>query len=322
MRVEGLHRLEFDAGRVVLTLVIGDAHDMLSGLWARVNAFHLDARVVGNPKHIAKAIARIANDGATVSADASSGALRAALKASGFEFYDNANAHDAPVAHFAPRSRERRHEPPLANEAARDVTTRQAIVIGAELTGCAVTSRLASRGWHVTLIDRHAWPARDASGNPAGVFHPVVWRRNESVAARLTRAGFLYALSQWRAESAGHELHRSRAGLLQIADTLEDADAIASAIQHFGFPRDYVAPASPDEADRLAGIRVARGSAISPAAVCAAQLGEADDRVGTLMNTETARITHDGTRWQVLDSNSKAIAGAPVLVLANAHDAV
>ncbi len=315
MRVEGLHRLEFDAGRVVLTLAIGDAHDMLSRVWARVDAFHLDA------------IARIANDDATVSADASCNAQRAALKASGFEFDDNDNG--MPVARFAPRWRVRRHEPPLACEAARDVSTRQAIVIGAGLAGCAVTSRLTSRGWDVTLIDRHAWPARDASGNPAGVFHPVVWR-DESAAARLTRAGFLYALNQWQAlESAGHELHRSRAGLLQIADTSEEADAIASAIECFGFPRDYVTSASPDEASRLAGVRVTRGGwffphggSISPAELCAAQLREAADRVRMSMNTEAARIAYDGTRWQVFDSNGEAIAAAPVLVLANAHDAV
>jgi tRNA 5-methylaminomethyl-2-thiouridine biosynthesis bifunctional protein len=316
MRVPGVHRIELDAGRAVLTLAIGD-EDMLSGLWARVDAFHVGA--FADPKRIAKTLARFAADHATVSADAS---LESALRSSGFECVSFAD--DRLTARFAPRWRVRRHEPPHALE----VQTREAIVIGAGLAGCAITSQLAERGWRITLIDRHSGPARDASGNPAGVFHPIVWR-DDSIAARLTRAGFLLALDRWQAlERAGHDLKRSRSGLLQIADTDEDAEALAQAIARFDYPREYVTPVSSDEAARIAGVHVTRGGwffprggAISPAAICAAQLAHAGDALTVRMNTQASRIAYDGTHWQVFDAHDRLIAQAPVLVLANAHEA-
>ncbi|GJH21032.1 bifunctional tRNA (5-methylaminomethyl-2-thiouridine)(34)-methyltransferase MnmD/FAD-dependent 5-carboxymethylaminomethyl-2-thiouridine(34) oxidoreductase MnmC [Caballeronia novacaledonica] len=325
MRVQGVHRLEFDEGRVVLTLAIGDdAHEMLSKLWLRADAFHLEA--TDDPRKLCKTLARFAGDGATVCANVSGPlhvSLRRALESSGFECLSVAT--DTPlIARFAPRWRVRRHEPPLPCAA----STREAIVIGAGLAGCAVSARLAGRGWQVTLIDRHALPARDASGNPAGVFHPIVWR-DDSVAARLTRAGFLYALRRWHAlEDANHDLMRSDAGLLQIADSPDDADALAGAIARFAYPSDYVQPMTRDDASRIAGVDVARGGwffprggAISPAAVCAAQLADGAARITPRMKTEVTRIAHDGDVWTAFDSSGGEIASAPVMVLANAHDA-
>ena len=325
MRVPGVHRLEFEAGRVVLTLVIGDAHEQLSKLWLRADAFHIDASAHDDPRKVCKTLARFAGDGATVSATAPEAvrtALLRALASSGFGC-NQTPAFDGISARFAPRWRVRRHEPPVAVQA----TTREAIVIGAGLAGCAMTSRLASRGWRVTLIDRHDSPARDASGNPAGVFHPIVWRE-DSIAARLTRAGFLDALRRWQAlEAAGHDLRRSRAGLLQIADTPEDAEALAVAIARFGYPRDYVTAMTRDEASCVARVDVARGGwffprggAISPAAVCAAQLAAAD-ALTFRTNTHITRIEFDGRDWLASDANGEMIAQAPVVVLTNAGDA-
>lgn len=327
MRVPGIQRLEFDAGRVVLTLAIGDdIETLLSRLWLRADALHLDLTATGDPRKLCKTLARFAGDDATVCAfTADKQQLERALQASGFACAPRDARADAPVtARFAPRWRVRRHEPPLPCEA----KAREAIVIGAGLAGCAVSSRLAGRGWRVTLIDRHALPARDASGNPAGVFHPIVWR-DDSVAARLTRTGFLYARRRWHAlESAHYDLQRTGAGLLQIADTSDDAEALAHAIARFAYPAGYVQPMTRDEASHTAGVDVERGGwffphggAISPAAVCAAQLADASANITPRMNTDVTRIAHDGRVWRAFDASGAEIASAPVLVLASAHDA-
>jgi tRNA 5-methylaminomethyl-2-thiouridine biosynthesis bifunctional protein len=267
-------------------------------------------------------LARIAGDNATLAAEPQP-MLQRSLEAAGFVCDPAVKA--ILTARFAPRWRVRRHEPPAPASIDSD---RHAVVIGAGLAGCAVTARLAARGWRVTLVDRNTEVARDASGNPAGVFHPIVWR-DDSIAARLTRAAFLYALRHWtELEGAGHELRRTRDGLLQIADSPDDALAIADAIGRFGLPQDYAVATTPTDASLIAGVEVARGGwffphggAISPAAVCAAQCAISGERLTRRFGTEVARIEHDGNAWRAFDTAGALIAQAPVVVLANAHDA-
>jgi tRNA 5-methylaminomethyl-2-thiouridine biosynthesis bifunctional protein len=344
--VPGVHRLEFEGGRVVLTLAIGPAEPMLSKVWLRADAFylHIDENNASVP-WLCKALARIGGEGATVRATPHP-LLRRSLENAGF-ICDERPRHEAdanplatgssprPVvellgAHFAPRWKVRRHEPPTPVSAASrpDPSSREAIVVGGGLAGCAITERLAARGWRVTLIERHDGVARDASGNPAGVFHPIVWR-DDSMAARLTRAGFLHALRRWSAlEQAGHDLERSTSGLLQIADTPDDATALAHAIERFGYPDEYVVAIDQAEASRLAGTGVSRGGwffphggSISPAALCAAQCKVAGDRLTRRFSTAVARLERDGDAWITFDASGQEIARAPVVVLANAGDA-
>lgn len=328
MRVPGLHRLEFADGRVVLTLAVGERQEMLPKLWLRADALHADASDadVRDARTLCKSLARLASDDATVCINASvdiHATFERALKAAGFVCHAS-GASQQVKGRFAPRWRVRRHEPPLPDGDG----AREAIVIGAGLAGCAVTSRLTARGFRVTLIDRHEQPARDASGNPAGVFHPIVWR-DDSVAARLTRAGFLHALQRWRPlEHAGHDLRRSSAGLLQIADTPADAEALAAAIARFAYPSEYVQPMTRSAASRMAGVEVARGGwffpqggAISPAALCAAQLAGSAAQMVMRMNIEVARIAREDGLWRAFNSSGNEIARAPAMILANARDA-
>ena len=84
-----------------------------------------------------------------------------------------------------------------------------------------------------------------------------------------------------------------------------------------------------DEASRIAGIDVARGGwffprggAISPAAICAAQCAAAGAALTRRFATQVARIEHDGRDWRAIDPAGGDDRAAPVVVLANAHDAM
>ncbi|MGQ7940112.1 bifunctional tRNA (5-methylaminomethyl-2-thiouridine)(34)-methyltransferase MnmD/FAD-dependent 5-carboxymethylaminomethyl-2-thiouridine(34) oxidoreductase MnmC [Paraburkholderia sp. D1E] len=332
MLVPGSHRLEFEGGRIVLTLVFGDAGETLPNLRLRADAFYLDGFAPAkNPEiwtpAIFKALARMAGEGATFSTYTSAGDIKRALTQCGFEYrkVDGFGWKRAMlVGHFAPRWRVRRYEPPAPLE----VDERHAIVIGAGLAGCAMIERLAARGWRVTSLERHASVAQDASGNPAGVFHPMI-SRDDSVASRVTRAGFFYTLRRWAAlERLGHCPLRGAPGLLQIAADDDEARSMSQAIATFGYPSEYVTPVSLSEAQGLAGMPLARsgwlfphGGWIDPASLCAAQCAAAGDLLERRFGVDVARLERSGNQWIVFDAAGQAIARAPVVIVASAHDA-
>ncbi|MCY0389178.1 bifunctional tRNA (5-methylaminomethyl-2-thiouridine)(34)-methyltransferase MnmD/FAD-dependent 5-carboxymethylaminomethyl-2-thiouridine(34) oxidoreductase MnmC [Robbsia sp. Bb-Pol-6] len=350
----GLHRLEFDAGRVVLTLGLGDAPALAAKLRLRADAFFLDGFSPSkNPRMwdptFFGALARLADEQATLSTYTSAGEVRRNLIAAGFAMR-RAPAYGSKremlVGHFAPRWRVRRHPPPRRAEAAR----REAIVIGAGMAGCALAERLAARGWHVNLIDQGAGPATAASGNPAGVFHPMI-TRDEGLAARLSRAGFLYALSYWRAlEAAGHPLRWSAQGLFQKsaesdddargdtkrggngsqdAHPLNDGSAIDQTAP--GLPSSIARPVPAGDASALTGVAgddagwlFAQGGWIDPVSLCHAQLAAAGARLHTYFSQRVERLEaaqEPAGGWHAIDATGRRIASGAVVILANAHDA-
>jgi len=242
----GMHRLSFDDDRIVLTLVFGDAYPCASQLRLRADAFYLDGFAPSrNPAmwqpRLFKALARLADEEATVATYTSAGQVRRDLADAGFAVRRApgfAGKRSMTVGHFAPRWRVRRHPPPTASFASADKRSPDerndttsidaahcpsALIVGAGVAGCAVTDQLIRRGWRVTLIDRADQAASGASGNPAGIFHPVV-TRDEGRATRWSRAAFLYGLRYWRSldrrshHAAGKEtrpLRWSDAGLVQ-----------------------------------------------------------------------------------------------------------
>lgn len=87
--VAGSHRLHLDGGRVALTLLFGDALDCLRRVEASVDAFYLDGFAPGkNPvmwSHpVFRAVARLAQAGATLATWTVASSVREALAAAGF----------------------------------------------------------------------------------------------------------------------------------------------------------------------------------------------------------------------------------------------
>ena len=364
----GTQRLEFAAGRVVLTLVFGELLSTLPTLAMRADAFYLDAALdsnsyppvdplISNPladartvqgPFLLRGLTRLAAQNATLVATTMHAGLRKRLREYGFEItsaHDNDNGNSNGkgdgggggggnsddgriVASFAPRFRVRRHEPPAPFSEISPDATRDAIVIGGGLAGCALVERLASRGWQVILIERQAAAAQDASGNPAGVFHPIV-TSDDSFAARLSRAGFLYALRRWsdlRDRGASFSWHPE--GLFVAAQNEEEFAAMRATLERLALPDSYVKLVSREQAALQIGVTpafggwlFACGGWLDPAALCKAQLDAAGARLKRHFGRVAQRLEQRGERWHVIDPHGASIADASVVVVASAVDA-
>jgi tRNA 5-methylaminomethyl-2-thiouridine biosynthesis bifunctional protein len=153
--------------------------------------------------------------------------------------------------------------------------------------------------------------------------------RDDSVASRVTRAGFLYALRRWAAlERLGYAPSRGAPGLLQIAESDDEARSMSEAIAALRYPPEFVTPVSAADAQQLTGVPLARGGwlfphggSIDPASLCAAQCAAAGDLLERRFGVDVGRVERLGNRWSVFDTSGKELVRAPVVIVAGAHDA-
>src|SRR5207244_698000 len=106
--------------------------------------------------------------------------------------------------------------------------------------------------WQVRLMERHAIPAQEASGNHAGSFHPLV-TPDDSVFARLTRAAFSNCLKRW---PLLENLRWDRCGVLQLARDAKDEASQRASIAALALPAEYAQYVTREQASAHAGVPV------------------------------------------------------------------
>ena len=298
--VSGGHRLEF--GNMVLTLFFGDVA-ILRDLRLAADAVYLDGFAPAkNPDmwthQVMRSVSRLAANGATLATWSVAGGVRAALEETGFAVEKHAGFGGKREMLVA-RNTKNRDSPYFSPP------ERKATVVGAGLAGAAVCERLCARGWEVELHERRAEPAQEASGNHAGTFHPIV-TPDDSIFARLTRAGFLYALRNWQRLGG---VRYDQCGVLQLARNDKEIDAQQKSV--LGLPADYAQFVTREEASAHAGVPVAApglwfaGSGwIKPRSLVRAQLEACGDRLRRRFGAAVDELPK-----------------APVVILANSAEA-
>ena len=327
---QGFQCLVLDNGRVTLTLLIGDALEQLPQLDAQIDAWFLDGFAPAkNPDmwtaELFAELARLAAPGSTISTFTSTGWVRRLINAAGFkmkrtpgighkweilrgEFLGWPAETPAPAAikpWFA--------RPPAFNG------ERRALVIGGGLAGCASAASLAARGWQVSLLERHAGLAEEASGNPQGVLY-----------LKLSAHGT--ALSQMIVSGFGHtrrlleQLQRGvdwdGCGVLQLAFNAKETERQAQLAQ--AFAPDLLHLLDKDQAQVRAGIVLQTGGLffpeggwVHPPALC--QWQATQPGVELLTHRDVLQLRKVDDHWQAWDGET-LLASAPVVVLAGAAD--
>ncbi len=363
-----LHPLDLDGGRVQLTLGLGPLPKLLPRLRLHADVVYLAGAAALGPVPAAalpttphpaqrlrmlKAVARLSTAGALAWGARSSPALLAELRTAGFH-----QQHPHPAgqvwARYEPHARSQRWAawPPAMQAPAVSAATppRTALVIGAGVAGAAAAQALVLQGLAVTVLDRHARPAAETSGNPAALFHGTV-NPDDGLYARLFRAAALVAQRsysdcrpgavgrlgadeadgaqprQWATPLAG-----TVAGLLRMQPAGAPGQSSEEVLQHMraqlrrlGLPPDYVQALDAAEASARAGRPLAApawfypgGGWIDPARWVQQVLqGPGVEFSGT---SAVQALRYHGGQWQALNDQGRVLAQAEVLVLACAID--
>lgn len=327
---DGFQTFVFDQGRVRLTLMIGDALEQLPQLDAEIDAWFLDGFAPAkNPQmwtpELFTQIGRLCAANATLGTFTSTGWVRRGLIAVGFEmkripgigkkwevlrgvFRGTPETQDNPatVAPWFAR-------PPALTG------PRQALVIGAGLAGCASAASLAARGWQVSVLERHATVAAEASGNPQGVLYLKLSAHGTAL-SRLILSGFGYTRRLLQCLQRGQDW--DACGVLQLAfDSKEEQrqETLANA-----FDPQLLQRLSREQAQAVAGVALASGGLFypqagwaHPPALCQAQLQHPN--ITLLTHHQVMQLRKVDGLWQAWESE-KFLASAPVVVLATAAE--
>jgi tRNA 5-methylaminomethyl-2-thiouridine biosynthesis bifunctional protein len=321
----GFQRLLFAGGRVILTLLIGDALQLLAQLDARIDAWFLDGFAPAkNPQmwtaELFAELARLSAPGTSLGTFTSTGYVRRRLNDAGFKMQRVpglgskwevlkgqfiGSAADAGKPWFA-RPPQRQRE-------------RRALVIGAGLAGCATAASLAARGWQVTLLERHAAIAAEASGNPQGVLYLKLSAHGTAL-SRLIVSGFGHTRRLLERLQKGRDW--DNCGVLQLA--LDAKEVQRQAQLAAVFPGDLLVNLDQASAEAKAGIQLPAGGLfypqagwVHPPALC--RLLAEQPNIRLQLHQEALQLRRDGQTWQAWNG-AELLASAAVVVLAGAAE--
>ncbi|MCM5569321.1 FAD-dependent 5-carboxymethylaminomethyl-2-thiouridine(34) oxidoreductase MnmC [Burkholderiaceae bacterium FT117] len=341
LALPGLHRLRFAGGAVTLTLAFGDAARIVPRLQVAADAFYLDGFAPSrNPAmwrpELMRALARLARPGARLATWSAAAPVREALAAAGFavERVPGVGTKRHRIeATWAPRWRS--WPPP---EEPAPLARRHVAVIGAGLAGAATAAGFARRGFSVELLDARPSPGGEGSLQPLVADH-LHLSPDDNPTARLTRAALLLrdarCVDGERGAGGSHAGRDDAARMRPIGRLVVDADARdaqrnAAMLARLGFPAGFARQVDRDQAADLAGVALPRGglwlpgcSALSPAEAISAWLAGAGEAVRFRGGARVAALERDPAdgEWLAKDASGRAIARAPLVVLANAGDA-
>ncbi|PZO86657.1 MAG: tRNA U-34 5-methylaminomethyl-2-thiouridine biosynthesis protein [Micavibrio aeruginosavorus] len=270
MNVPGFHRMVFD-NRVALTLVFGDANEVLPQIEGSVDAWFLDGFTPSkNPdmwtETVFREMARLSHKDTTFATFTAAGFVKRGLREAGFTVEKRKGfgwKADMLAGRF---NGERERAKPLYERGTRIA------VHGAGLAGCAAAYVLRQYGFEPVLYDPNGI-ASGASGNPIGLINPrfSAFRTADSdfYAAAFAMAARVFPLL----EGTGYQVH----GALHLITDAEKEKKLSRTAENWGWDASLMRVADAAEASKIAGVTVghpalylSRSASISPLALCKA----------------------------------------------------
>ena len=307
--IPGFHWHIFEEERIALLLIYADLETALSDLDAKIDAWFLDGFAPAkNPEMWGDALyegmRNLSADGATFATYTAAKSVRDGLERAGFN-YERVKGfghkkHMLRGALIPPPKRESVLTPPQGGSSA--------IVIGGGLAGTSAAGALARHGFDVTLIERHASLAQEASGNPAAILKPYL-AKEWAAQTLLYNQAFYFTRNQAKKLELFHEI-----GAVQLDENPRHLE--------LGLPAFQAQLLNRDEASKRIGLAVKLGGVYQPEAgwlspVKFCQMMAQNAKIKTILETEALTLKQDGNMWRVNDKYE-----APYVIIANAKDAL
>jgi len=266
--VPGFHRIVFD-GRVALTLIFGDANEVLPEVEGGVDAWFLDGFTPSkNPDmwtdRVFGEMARLSHGGTSFATFTAAGFVKRGLRAAGFSVEKRkgfGSKRDMLAGVF--------DGAPLLSSGLRGESVH---ILGAGLAGCSAAYVLKQYGFAPVLHDPHGI-ASGASGNPVGIVNPRI-AALRSVESDVYTAGF--AMAAWVFPMLDN-IDYVRCGSIHLATDAEKQKRFSGCAEQWGWDAAHMRLLNAQEASDVAGVSLdysglylTNSAMVGPAALCRA----------------------------------------------------
>lgn len=321
--VSGFHRLSLDQERIQLTLLYGDAAEVLSQLDARIDCWFLDGFAPSkNPQMwhqtLFNQLGRLSYEGTTLATFTCAGLVKRGLVEAGFAIHKVpgfGRKREMLCASYANETKPREHcqpwlkRPPTNLDAVPDQNRPRVAVIGAGLSGATTAHALAKRGYQVDLFEQHQQIAQEGSGNPQGALYAKLPAK-PTPQSRLHMAGLNYTVQLLRSLNLNDGETADLCGLLQLALDPKEAQRFEQFRAEAAYPEEMIEWVDQAQASKLAGTACAGPALhfpdsgwVSPARLSAALVDNPRINLKSLNQVNQLSPHTDG--WQVDKSEAR-----------------
>jgi len=338
-RVEGFHRLEFDAGRISLTMIFDDAVHGLSQLEGTVDAWFLDGFSPAKNPDLWSAplfaqMARLSHQNSSLATFSTARSVRDGLTGAGFSLAKAAGfgaKREMLTGSYGGQPAGPSASPWFDRPKPRPRPD-AVLILGAGLAGCSAAHALARRGIRVTLLDQASTLASGGSGNRQGALYaklPV--RPTKQGLLHSTGLGYSHHLLQLlERQGLLDARHWQACGLLQLAQSDKEIARQQQLLDAGDYPADLVHGVSAVQASALAGMPVPHRGLyfptagwVSPVHLCRALVQHPLIEVHTQIPVRTLVQCPDSLRWRLsTDSGDRLEASVVIVATAGAANSL
>ena len=196
-----------------------------------------------------------------------------------------------------------------------------AIIIGGGIAGCSTAYALATRGIKVTLFERHAEVASEASGNPQAMLYPRI--SGEDAASQFALESYLYSLAFFKTLKV-NPADFNVCGMLQLGFNPRELARIQKVVTQ-NHADDILKYVSADEASSIAGMDIThdalyfpKAAWVNPQQLCQHLTAHENISVKTLINVDSLLKNND--LFEIY-SEGILIEKADIAIITNANEA-
>ena len=201
---------------------------------------------------------------------------------------------------------------------------RAAVVIGGGLAGCHTAAALAQQHFNVCIVEQEDDLARGASGNQQGIVYTKL-SPDENPLCRFNLTAQIFA-NHFYSSNKWFDKCGEQCGVFHLPVNEREWENFKQIASQFSSTPSFSRWVDQKDTQEITGAQLENGGLflpqsgwLNPPKLCRALSNH--ERISVINNTKVQHLSYHHDCWELFDDQENAIAAAPIVIIANATDA-